>query len=82
MLFDGIPMLEVQTVAFQRYPYAGGTNSCFLKASLRWRHKQLLSKGIPTLEVRLLNQPLRWRYNPTLVVQTPLTLALFSGLVG
>jgi len=45
-------MLEVQTGAFQRHPYgyAGGTNSCFLKTSLRWR------------------------YNPTLVVPTPLTL--------
>jgi len=33
-------------------PYAGGTNSDFLKASLCWRYKQLLSEGIPTLKVQ------------------------------
>jgi len=30
-----------------------GTNSCFQINSLRWRYKQLLSKAIPTLEVRI-----------------------------
>jgi len=43
---------EVQKVVFQRHPYAGGTNSCFLKVYLHWRHKQLLFKGIPTLEAQ------------------------------
>jgi len=45
-------MLEVQTVAFERYPYAEGTNSCFLKVSLCWRYKQLPSESTPTLEVQ------------------------------
>ena len=45
------PTLEVQTVAFERHPYAGGTNSSYLKSPLRWKYKQLLSKCIPTLEV-------------------------------
>jgi len=44
--------VKAQTLAFKSTPYAGGTSSCFLKASLHWRYKQLLSKGIPTLEVQ------------------------------
>jgi len=62
-----IPTLEVQTVAFLSHPYAAGTNSCLLNQ-------------LPTLELQtelfvrkqlcFINQPLRWRYNPTLVVLT------------
>jgi len=37
----------VQTVAFKSHPYAGGTNSCFVKPLLHWRYKQLLSEAIP-----------------------------------
>jgi len=58
--------VKVLKVAFKSTPYAGGTNSCFLKPSLRCRHKQLLCKST-----------LRWRYKhwlykstPTLEVQT------------
>jgi len=47
--------VQTLTVAFKSTLYAGGTNSCFLKVSLRWRYKQLLS-----------NQPLRWRYKQLL----------------
>jgi len=41
----------VQAVAFKSTPYARGTKSWFLKASLRCKHKQLLYKST-----------LRWRY--------------------
>jgi len=44
-------MLEVQPVAFWINPYAGGTNSRFLKPSLRWRYKQCTKSCF-------LNQPL------------------------
>jgi len=37
--------MEMQTVSFYSHPYAGGTNSCFLKASLRWRSKHWLYKS-------------------------------------
>jgi len=67
-----ITTLEVKSVAFWSYPYTGGTNSCFLKPSLRWRYKQLLCKSTPYPGVtnsKLLNQQyhaagtsLRWWY--------------------
>jgi len=66
LLSKSTPMLEVQTIAFWRHPYAGGTKSCFLNQPLRcrykhwlykstsllWRYKQLVSEVIPTLEVQ------------------------------
>jgi len=67
---------------YKSTPYAGGTNSSYLKSTLRWRYKQLLSKVTPALEVQTLNScflkaSLRWRYKellskvtPTLEVQT------------
>jgi len=52
-IINQLPTLEVQTVTIWSHPYAGGTNSCFRKPSLCWRHKQLLSKGIlATLELQ------------------------------
>jgi len=57
---------NVQRVAFQINPYTGGTNICFLKPSLCWRYKQLLSKSIPYV----CGTSLHLRYKPTLAVQT------------
>jgi len=56
---EGIPTLEVQTVAFWINPYAGGTNSCFINQ---------LSIYAGGTNSNLLNQPytggtsLRWWY--------------------
>ena len=55
MLSKAIFALEVQTVAFfsKSTPMLEvQTLSCSLKASLRWRYKQLLSKSTPMLEVQ------------------------------
>jgi len=52
-------------------PHPGGTNSCFLKPSLRWRYKRLHSESTPYVggtKSCFLNQPLRWWYVPTLQV--------------
>jgi len=82
LLSKSTPMLKMQTVAFYSHPYVGGTNSCFLKASLHRRYKQLFCKSTPYAggtNISLLNQPyagstsLCWWYNPTLVELTPLT---------
>jgi len=40
-------MLEAQTVAFWRLPYAGGTNSCLLNQPLRWRYISTLVVPTP-----------------------------------
>jgi len=67
LLSKAIPTLEVQTVSLWINPYAGGTNSWYLKLPLRSWYKQLLSKGIPTLKVQtvgscFLKASLLWRY--------------------
>jgi len=51
--------------------YARGKTVAFYINFLRWRCKQLFSKSTPTLVV---HHYLCWRYNPTLVVPTPLTV--------
>ena len=61
--------MKAQTVAFKSTPYAGGTNSCFLKPPLRGKHKQLLSKSTPYAggtNICFLKSPLRWSYRELL----------------
>jgi len=51
-----ITTLEVKSVAFWSYPYTGGTNSCFLKPSLRaGGTNSCFVNQLPTLELQTVN---------------------------
>ena len=82
---------------YKSTPCAGGTNNCILKPPVHYTGdtNSYFINQLPTLEVQIVafqinpdagGTLLRWRYNPTLVILTPLTLTrlfcLKSNMIG
>jgi len=86
LLSKSIPMLEVQILVYKSTPYAGGTNSSYLKSPLYWKNKQLHSKSTPYsggTNSCFLKASLRWRYKQLLYESTfTLEVQPYAGVMS